>query len=229
MVSDDAPFVNVSDGGQFENMGLYELVRRRCLKILICDAEEDSNFNFEGLGMAVRKCRIDFGVEITIPHYDLILPMAKGFSPIAYAEGTILYPNPIHPHNPIKGEILYIKSTLTGAEPVDLRNYKREHPAFPANPHSISGSPSLSLKAIAASVSSSASNRAYQTGSKPFDLPINFLFKTGISYRWNLPKRVARYSRDLRLDWPSDEAIFRGIFKCIRVRLQCFPTRASLQ
>ncbi len=132
MVSDDAPFVNVSDGGQFENMGLYELVRRRCLKILICDAEEDANFNFEGLGMAVRKCRIDFGVEITIPTLDLILPIANGFSPIAYAEGTILYPNPIHPHIPIKGEILYIKSTLTGAEPVDLRNYKREHKAFPS-------------------------------------------------------------------------------------------------
>jgi hypothetical protein len=132
MVSDDAPFVNVSDGGQFENMGLYELVRRRCRKILICDAEEDANFNFGGLGMAVRKCRIDFGVEITIPTLDLILPTANGFSPIAYAEGTILYPNPIHPHIPIKGDILYIKSTLTGAEPVDLRNYKREHKAFPS-------------------------------------------------------------------------------------------------
>jgi len=131
MVSDDASFVNVSDGGQFENMGLYELVRRRCLKILICDAEEDAKFNFEGLGMAVRKCRIDFGVEIDLPTLKRILPTAKGYSRIAYAEGTILYPNPVHPHIPIKGEIFYLKSTLTGTEPVDLRNYKREHPAFP--------------------------------------------------------------------------------------------------
>jgi len=132
MVSDDAPFVNVSDGGQFENMGLYELVRRRCLTILICDAEADSAFSFQGIGMAIRKCRIDFGVEISIANLDQILPddKAKGFSPLAYAEGTILYPNPTHPHNPIQGKILYIKSTLTGAEPVDLFNYKREHPAF---------------------------------------------------------------------------------------------------
>jgi len=133
MVSDDAPFVNVSDGGQFENMGLYELVRRRCLNILICDAEEDSNFVFDGLGMAVRKCRLDFAVEIKIPTLGQILPAANGFSPLAYAEGTISYPNPTHPHNPIQGKILYIKSTLTGAEPVDLRNYKREHPAFPSD------------------------------------------------------------------------------------------------
>lgn len=131
MVSDDAPFINVSDGGQFENMGLYELVRRRCLTILICDAEEDGAFIFEGLGMAVRKCRIDFGVEIDIPTIGCILPSPNGFSPLAYAEGTIRYPNPIHPHPPIQGRILYIKSTLTGAESVDLRNYKREHPAFP--------------------------------------------------------------------------------------------------
>jgi hypothetical protein len=133
MVSDDAPFVNVSDGGQFENMGLYELVRRRCLNILICDAEEDSNFVFDGLGMAVRKCRLDFAVEINIPTLGQILPAANGFSPLAYAEGTISYPNPTHPHNPIQGKILYIKSTLTGAEPVDIRNYKREHPAFPSD------------------------------------------------------------------------------------------------
>jgi hypothetical protein len=133
MVSDDARFVNVSDGGQFDNMGLYELVRRRCLKILICDAEEDSRFSFEGLGMAVRKCRIDFGVEINIAKLDQILPDDKsGLSALAYAKGTILYPNPTHPHNPIEGDILYIKSTLTGLEPVDLRNYKREHPAFPS-------------------------------------------------------------------------------------------------
>jgi hypothetical protein len=132
MVSDDAPFVNVSDGGQFENMGLYELVRRRCRTILICDAEEDCAFKFEGLGMAVRKCRIDFGVEIDIPTISCILPSSDGFSPLSYAEGTIRYPNPIHPHIPIQGKILYIKSTLTGTESVDLRNYKREHPAFPS-------------------------------------------------------------------------------------------------
>jgi hypothetical protein len=130
MVSDDAPFVNVSDGGQFENMGLYELVRRRCRNILICDAEADAKFSFEGLGMAVRRCRIDFGVEVNFPKLEQVLPLADGFSPFGFAKGTIHYPNPTYPHDPIRGKVLYIKSTLTGVEPVDIRNYKREHPMF---------------------------------------------------------------------------------------------------
>jgi hypothetical protein len=132
MVSDDAPFVNVSDGGQFENMGLYELVRRRCRTILICDAEADSGFVFEGLGMAIRKCRIDFGVEIDIPGLDQLVPAANGYSPASFATGTILYPNPTHPHYPIVGTILYLKATITGNEPPDIRNYKREHSSFPS-------------------------------------------------------------------------------------------------
>jgi len=43
--------------------GLYELVRRRCRYIVICDAEGDGDLKFEGIGMAIRKCRIDFGAE----------------------------------------------------------------------------------------------------------------------------------------------------------------------
>ena len=57
----DREFVLLTDGGHFENMGLYELVRRRCRYIVISDAEEDEKFKLEGIGGAVRKCRTDFG------------------------------------------------------------------------------------------------------------------------------------------------------------------------
>ena len=59
-------YVNVSDGGHFDNLGLYELVRRRCRYIVVCDSEADPDLAFEGLGGAIRKCRADFGVEITL-------------------------------------------------------------------------------------------------------------------------------------------------------------------
>jgi len=42
-------------------------------------------------------------------------------------EGTITYPE--SPNQ--KGKLLYIKSTLTGDEPVDILNYHRIHQAFP--------------------------------------------------------------------------------------------------
>ena len=56
----------LSDGGHFDkHWGLYELVRRRCRYIVICDSEADSQLTFQGIGMAVRKCRIDFGAEVS--------------------------------------------------------------------------------------------------------------------------------------------------------------------
>ena len=63
---DTTSYVYLTDGGHFDNMGLYELIRRRCRTILVCDAEEDPHLNFEGIGSAIRKARLDFGVEITL-------------------------------------------------------------------------------------------------------------------------------------------------------------------
>ena len=55
---------NLSDGGHFENLGAYELIRRRLPLIVIVDAEADSGYEFEGLGQLVRKARADFDAEI---------------------------------------------------------------------------------------------------------------------------------------------------------------------
>jgi hypothetical protein len=65
LTTDDAPYVYLSDGGHFENLGLYEMVRRRCRYIVAVDAGCDPNFAFEDLGNAVRKIFIDLGVRIT--------------------------------------------------------------------------------------------------------------------------------------------------------------------
>ncbi len=54
----------LSDGGHFENMGGYELLRRRCPIVIIVDAEADGKYEFEGLGGLVRKARIDFDTHI---------------------------------------------------------------------------------------------------------------------------------------------------------------------
>ncbi|HEY4563232.1 MAG TPA: hypothetical protein VIJ36_09645 [Thermoanaerobaculia bacterium] len=54
----------LSDGGHFENMGGYELIRRRARLIVIVDGEQDQDYTFEGLANLVRKARLDFGAEI---------------------------------------------------------------------------------------------------------------------------------------------------------------------
>ena len=143
MVDDTSKFVYLSDGGHFENMGLYELVRRHCYRIVICDAEQDENYFFEGIANAIRKCRIDFGAEITLDLGKLRLVELTGNCQSHWAEGTIRYPET--PEGK-EGKILYIKSSLTGAgkytiakdkdvdlpaEPVDIINYKFTHQHFP--------------------------------------------------------------------------------------------------
>jgi len=55
---------NLSDGGHFENMGGYELIRRRLPLIVIVDAEADPDYEFQGLSDLVRKARLDFDAEI---------------------------------------------------------------------------------------------------------------------------------------------------------------------
>jgi hypothetical protein len=147
MTDDTSDYVYLSDGGHFDNMGLYELVRRRCYRILICDGEEDEKYVFEGLGNSIRKCRIDFGVEITLSNVkDIRLDPTSNYSHAHFATGTILYPEQ-GGHTPSReGTILYLKLSLTGtnsytrgsedprplsAEPADILNYKLQHDTFP--------------------------------------------------------------------------------------------------
>jgi hypothetical protein len=145
---DQSKYVYLSDGGHFDNMGLYELVRRRCYRIVICDAEADERYIFEGLGMSIRKCRIDFGVEIKLGKiFDLRPDLETGDCKAHFAFGTIRYPE-TPDSKKAEGTILYIKSSLTGsrewpttdpeqliisidAEPLDILNYKLEHKSFP--------------------------------------------------------------------------------------------------
>lgn len=119
--------VHLSDGGHFENLGLYELVRRRCRFILCVDAAADPGRRFADLGNAVQKCRVDFGVEIRIDTAAL-QPQADGLARRSCAVGEIVYPDDS------RGTLLYLKPTLTGEEPTDIQHYASAHPSFPHEP-----------------------------------------------------------------------------------------------
>ena len=63
LANEKRDYIYLSDGGHFDNLGLYELIRRRCKFIVCCDAGADPQFGFDDLGMAIRKIRADFGVD----------------------------------------------------------------------------------------------------------------------------------------------------------------------
>jgi hypothetical protein len=122
---DSSQYIYLSDGGHFENLGIYELVRRRCKYIIASDAGQDEAFSFENLGNAIRKCRVDFGVEIDIGVDRLRRDKVTGQSATHCVLGTITYPSGD------TGTLVYIKSSLTGDEPADVLEYSLKEPAFP--------------------------------------------------------------------------------------------------
>ena len=112
-------FINLSDGGHFENLGLYELIRRRCRYIIAGDGDQDKNYTFQSLGGAIRKCRADFGVEIEID------PKRIRAGTTHCVVGRIRYPDAPD------GWLLYLKASMTGDEPEDVMQYHASHPDFP--------------------------------------------------------------------------------------------------
>ena len=74
---DSYEWIELSDGGHFENLGLYEMVLRRCRSIVVVDGDADSDFQFEDLGNAIRKIEIDLGIPITFPGYERWCPDEK--------------------------------------------------------------------------------------------------------------------------------------------------------
>ena len=134
--NEKSPWVYLSDGGHFENLGIYELVRRRCRFIIVVDAGADPELAFDDLGNAVRKCRLDFGVDIKIDLAPL-RPTATDSRPAAsHALGVIDYP-PTATQQRLRGNILILKSCITQSTaglPADVLSYHAQHPAFPHQP-----------------------------------------------------------------------------------------------
>lgn len=129
--SDDrGKFVYLSDGGHFENLGIYELVRRRCRYIVACDAGEDPDMEFGDLANAIEKCRTDFGIPISIDVEQMKKDKESGNSGSHYAIGTIEYTK-VDSKSSSDGILVYIKASLTGDEPMDIKHYKTQHDTFP--------------------------------------------------------------------------------------------------
>jgi hypothetical protein len=121
--------VYLSDGGHFENLGLYEMVARRCRWIVVSDAGCDADYAFQDLGNAIRKIRIDLGIPIDFPGGVAIDAAHAGNGNRHGAFGVIHYS--AVDGDVADGVLLYLKATLSGDEPVDVRNYAMSHPDFP--------------------------------------------------------------------------------------------------
>ncbi|MEK6336669.1 MAG: patatin-like phospholipase family protein [Acidobacteriota bacterium] len=136
-IDDESSYVYLSDGGHFENLGLYEMVVRRCRFIVVSDASSDAEYAFQSLAMAVRQIRIDLGVPIVLPEFAVTQP-AQDLKNKYCARGTIRYscvdrdPNDVDSSDEdFDGVLIYIKPSLIGEEPRDVINYWQGSDGFP--------------------------------------------------------------------------------------------------
>jgi hypothetical protein len=120
-------YLFLSDGGHFENFGLYELLRRHCRYIIVSDCGADLEVAFDDLANVLRRVREDFGVEVELD-VSRLRPGANGLAGQHAVVGTIHY-NGLGGMD--KGTLLFIKPALTGDEPPDVLQYRTRNTTFP--------------------------------------------------------------------------------------------------
>jgi len=132
----ESAWINLSDGGHFDNLGIYELVRRHCRLIIVTDAGCDPKHQFQDLANTIRKCWTDLGVHIFFPDLDRVAlkKETKRYCKAHGSWGVIEYPDRKRGKRERFGLILYLKCSLSKEEMsnyVDLRQYASVNKRFP--------------------------------------------------------------------------------------------------
>ena len=137
LLNENRKSVYLTDGGHIENLGVYELLKRRCKVIIAIDAEADPQMAFGSLNTMERYARIDLGVRIDLPWQQLTNVASRIAEEI---DQTGDCPKLSGPHCAIgeieypgnrKGVFVYIKALMTGDENDYVFHYKRRYPRFP--------------------------------------------------------------------------------------------------
>lgn len=133
----DSRFLELTDGGHFENLGLYELVRRKLQIILIIDGEEDPLISLSSLVSAARRIEQDFGARLDFPAGEggperlVMYPSSSGYpAGVKYAKapflvGTVTYNDGSH------GALIYLKATVIRQMDFTTAGYLANNPGFP--------------------------------------------------------------------------------------------------
>ena len=151
----DRPWWYLSDGGHFENTGVYALIKRELDFIILSDASCDPRYEFGDIENLVRKARIDFGAEIDFYSRE----EACRLFTLAGAGLTVLSPEDMannhscrgvllarirYRERPLQrdgqgpavavrpeGTLLIVKPNLHNALDVDVLGYAQKHVDFP--------------------------------------------------------------------------------------------------
>jgi len=133
--TDLLPYCYLTDGGHYENTGVYSLIQRGCNLIVVGECGADPRTTLDDLGNMIRKVRIDFAAEITFEDEDIrkLRQQPAGAHVIV---GKVHYDSDHAaaiglPEDEREGVLVIIKPNLAGGEPVDVKQYGYLHDDFP--------------------------------------------------------------------------------------------------
>ncbi len=146
---EERPYCFVSDGGHDENTGIGALLQRRCRVVIACDASQDEGFRFQDLNRLIGQATSRYGVQIKacsdaeVDFTPLIAP-AEPKPPLSrshYVLMRLIYPDDrlsrlagMHAAADRTGYLVYVKPTLTGDEPLPVREHRKSNDNFPFDP-----------------------------------------------------------------------------------------------
>jgi hypothetical protein len=127
----DRRYLYVTDGGHWENLGLVELLRRRCRVIWCFDAAGDHVGAYHTLGESLALARSELNIEVDIDPTSIRsdgcqLPANQCESD--FAVGTIHY------GDGKEGTLIYVRAAVTPDAPWDVLSYADANPSFPTDP-----------------------------------------------------------------------------------------------
>lgn len=129
------PYLYVTDGGHFDNLGFIELLRRGCTTIFCLDGGGDPAGTFRALGDAVALARSELQVDVEIDPSP-IAPMRKSRrSKQDFVLGTYRFRALPSGGNPdllgTEGRIVYCRAAVTQDAPWDVRAFHERDKRFP--------------------------------------------------------------------------------------------------
>jgi hypothetical protein len=122
----------VTDGGQYDNLGLVEAIQRGATHILLLDATGDKPGTWSTLGGAIALARADAGVQIDLDPTTMVrggrdLAPSQVVSPWAY--GRFYRPQQVASQ---LGDIWMCKPGWWTDAPWDVVAYAKRHPSYPS-------------------------------------------------------------------------------------------------
>ncbi|HEX2196915.1 MAG TPA: hypothetical protein VHJ76_08315 [Actinomycetota bacterium] len=132
----DDPYVYVTDGGHWENLGLVELVRRRARWIFCVDASGDRADSFATLEEAVVLARVECGAEIEIDPEPLRRGPDGRLPKTAVRTGVVRYHEcgGAGPDDCPTGLLFYGKAMLAQDSPINALSFSLRDRIYPRYP-----------------------------------------------------------------------------------------------